>query len=229
MNYMQSSILLNESHAPSAAQVSFPSISTANSALSLTTNSSSAADSNTSNGAKIHEFLSIHLTKSFDDLEVKKLYADFKSRGGISTANSNSATTTTRRLILKDVEETQTEAKQSTNNSDYLLIDNSSLASAASPLSSANSRASAKTTPANLYLFDCLDLFNRQHLAVLFYSQCENSPIYPNICHKPRIIDMKFYNENDMTLGKNKKRFLPQLLEWLIWLKLLSNLRVVFC
>lgn len=49
--------------------------------------------------------------------------------------------------------------------------------------------------------FDCLDVINRQHLAVLFYSQCESSPVFPNICNRPRIIDMKFYCENDMTLG----------------------------
>ena len=49
--------------------------------------------------------------------------------------------------------------------------------------------------------YDCLDIFNRQHLAVLFYSQCETSPVFPNICNKPRVINMKYYSENDMTLG----------------------------
>lgn len=50
---------------------------------------------------------------------------------------------------------------------------------------------------------DCFDTINRQNLCVLFYSQCESSPVYPNLCIKPRIIRLKFYSENDMTLGKN--------------------------
>lgn len=113
----------------------------------------------------LHEFLLIHLTKSFDDQELRRLYADFKSRGGISSLNGSSSTAT-RRLILKENPETSSPDKR------------------------------LKGQP-----FDCLDIYNRQQLAVLFYSQCESSPVYPNICIKPRIINMKFYGENDMTLG----------------------------
>jgi hypothetical protein len=59
-------------------------------------------------------------------------------------------------------------------------------------------------TPANTNRVDCFDTINRQNLCVLFFSQCENSPVYPNLCIKPRIINLKFYGENDMTLGKKK-------------------------
>ncbi len=48
---------------------------------------------------------------------------------------------------------------------------------------------------------DCLNVINRQHIAVLFYSKCETSPVYPHICIKPRVIEMEFYGDNDMTLG----------------------------
>ena len=51
---------------------------------------------------------------------------------------------------------------------------------------------------------DCFDVINRQQIAVLFYSKCESSPVYPHICIKPRVIEMEFYGDNDMTLGKNK-------------------------
>jgi hypothetical protein len=44
-------------------------------------------------------------------------------------------------------------------------------------------------------------VINSQHIAVLFYSKCETSPVYPSICIKPRVIAMTFYSENDMTLG----------------------------
>ena len=48
---------------------------------------------------------------------------------------------------------------------------------------------------------DCLNVVNRQNIAVLFYSKCETSPVYPHICIKPRVIEMQFYGDNDMTLG----------------------------
>ncbi len=96
---------------------------------------------------------------------------------------------TTRRLILRDIEKVVESETISNNNNN---------------INSTNGQGTSMTNvkksklPAN---FDCLDIFHRQHLAVLFYSQCESSPVFPNICNKPRIIDMKFYCENDMTLG----------------------------
>lgn len=143
-------------------------------------------DTESKNGVKsgqeseLHEFLLMHLTKSFDDEQFVKKYADYKSRGGIASM------TTTKRLILRHIEKTNLDAQnnESTGNNNQTTA------------TIANGKKSK--LPAN---FDCLDIFNRQHLAVLFYSQCETSPVFPNICNKPRIIDMKFYCENDMTLG----------------------------
>lgn len=132
--------------------------------------------------SELHEFLLMHLTKSFDDEEFVKKYADYKSRGGIASM------TTTKRLILRHIEKTNLD----TQNNNESTGNNSQQTTAII----ANGKKSK--LPAN---FDCLDIFNRQHLAVLFYSQCETSPVFPNICNKPRIIDMKFYCENDMTLG----------------------------
>ena len=66
------------------------------------------------------------------------------------------------------------------------------------PISTTSSK---KPTSKPTVQFDCLDILNRQHMALLFYSQCESSPLFLNICNKPRVIDMKFYSENDMTLG----------------------------
>lgn len=136
---------------------------------------SSPNSSDVPNEPNLHEFLLIHLTKSFDDQEVRKLYADYKSRGGVWTASKGA----NRRLILKEpllyVHPDSAGVKHSQSKYDQRLRNH----------------------------YDCLDIFNRQQLAVLFYSQCETSPVYPNICIKPRVINMKFYGENDMTLGSN--------------------------
>ncbi|CAF0732180.1 unnamed protein product [Brachionus calyciflorus] len=148
MNYLKSNILLLDSHLVTHSIVS-----------PIRPNSDQTV---TDDNKQLHEFLLMHLTKSFDDLEIKKLYADFKSRGGVSINN----TSQTRRLILKNVENLDQNSNDENQNH-----------------------------------FDCLDIFNRQQLAVLYVSQCETSPLYPNICQKPRIINMKFYSENDMTLG----------------------------
>jgi hypothetical protein len=184
INYLQSSILLMDSHSGFTSPVSTQSSS---SSLDTPASKESKSDANTQGQNKLHEFLSIHLTKSFDDLEVKKLYADYRSRGGIAGATSG-----IKRLILKNVEQG---ADTNTVTSDNLLNE------PGSNNSKSNKTAGGPTNAANA--FDCLDIFNRQNLAVLFYSQCESSPVYPNICHKPRVINMKFYNENDMTLGDN--------------------------
>jgi 1-phosphatidylinositol-3-phosphate 5-kinase len=165
INYLQSSILLMDSPSVSSNNSSSNSGTTPNS--NGDSKSSSAKINHNPNG-KDHEFLSIHLTKSFDDLEIRKLYADYKSRGGI--AGLNKSNQPPKRLILKNIE-----ASASQNNNNH------------------TKSSSGKN--------DCLDIFNRQNLAVLFYSQCETSPVYPNICHKPKVINMKYYSENDMTLG----------------------------
>ena len=129
----------------------------------------------------MHEFLLIHLSRSFDDSEFKKLYADYKSRGGIAAIN------TTKRLIL-------------TLSDQNLGLDDNHQPVAHQTNKKQSIVASMVSSP--LSKFDCLDVFNRQHLAVLFFfNQCETSPLYPNICNKPRIINFKFYGENDMTLG----------------------------
>lgn len=163
MSYLQSNILLQDTHGASSSIHASSPVLNSNS-LGLNENEDN-----------MHEFLLVHLTKSFDDSDIKRLYADYKSRGGLA------ANTSTKRLILSQIEN-----------------DNSSSSSSKKSCASqpkTNGSAVAKLS------YDCLDVFNRQHLAVLFYSQCESSPVYPNICHKPRIINMKFYGENDMTLG----------------------------
>ncbi len=185
INYLQSNILLMDSHSGFTTP---QSVQSSSSSLEASASKDSNGEANRQSQNKLHEFLSIHLTKSFDDLEVKKLYADYKSRGGIAGATSG-----IKRLILKNIEQgTETSA----SSSDNLLSDSGSISSKSTKTVSTATTNSAST-------FDCLDIFNRQNLAVLFYSQCESSPVYPNICHKPRVINMKFYNENDMTLGEN--------------------------
>ncbi len=135
--------------------------------IGVTSKSSTAVHDNSSNtsmntleqdNSNLHEFLLLHFSKSFDDSQLKRLYADFKSRGGIA------ASTYRNRILIDETEKFSPEKKSYLTN-------------------------------------DCLDVFNRQHLAVLFCSQCENSPVYPNMCHMPKIINLKFYGENDMTLG----------------------------
>ncbi len=96
--------------------------------------------------------------------------------------------TTTKRLILSHIEKIP---KQDLT-TDTLIYPNQLLS---------NPVTTKKPSKLNNAQFDCLDILNRQHMAVLFYSQCESSPLFPNICNKPRVIDMKFYSENDMTLG----------------------------
>lgn len=179
-NYLQSNILLMDSHSGPAS----PSAAMSSSSSSLDLKSDS-----TNHQYGLHELLSIHLTRSFDDIELKKLYADFKSRGGISTAHSFSSgfvtSSGTRRLILKHVEDVPV-VPEYTGNENGLMIEKT---------------ISNKTSTSSAPVADCLDIFNRQNIAVLFFSQCESSPVYPNICQKPRVINMKFYSENDMTLG----------------------------
>lgn len=150
MNYLDSFILLLDSQCVTNGSIISPNRSNNN------------RETNEEIKTKIHQFLSMHLTRSFGDKEIQKLYADFKSRGGISTNTCGIQ----RKLMLKNIE--------------Y-------------EVSNENNQSKPK--------FDCLDIFNRQHLAVLYINQCETSPLYPNICQKPRVINMKFYTENDMTLG----------------------------
>ena len=167
MNYLKSNILLQD------CQDSVSSKSSSNGSLNNNTNNST---SNKENNDSLHEFLLLHLTKSLNDDEIKKLYADYKSRGGIAANN------TTRRLMLSNIESNKTDS-----NTNKIVKNNTK-----------NNNQKQLTNPS---VYDCLDLYNRQHLAVLFCTQCETSPVYPNMCHKPKIVDMKFYGENDMTLG----------------------------
>jgi hypothetical protein len=165
MNYLKSNILLQD------FQDSVSSKSSSNSSL----NNNNISNYNRENNESLHEFLLVHLTKSLNDEEIKKLYADYKSRGGIAANNA------TRRLMLANIETNKTDS----NNK----------------LVKSNTKHNNPKQLINSSVYDCLDLYNRQHLAVLFCTQCETSPVYPNMCHKPKIVDMKFYGENDMTLG----------------------------
>lgn len=162
MNYLKSNILLED------CQDSVSSNSSSNNSLN---NNNNGLNLIKNDNESLHEFLLLHLTKSLNDEEIKKLYADYKSRGGIA-ANNN-----TKRLMLANIDQSKLEPNNTSSKN--------------------NKQKQTIISPA----FDCLDLFNRQHLVVLFSSQCETSPVYPNVCHKPIIIDMKFYGENDMTLG----------------------------
>ena len=167
MNYLKSNILSQESHSSANFSEHY-----------------AKHETNADKTDVLHEFLLMHLTKSFDDDLFKKMYADYKSRGGIA------ATSAPKRLILRHVEK-------------IVNTDENMGGIAATKKSTAVQAAtSGGQTISRKKPFDCLNIFNRQHLAVLFYSQCESSPVFPNICNKPRIIDMKFYCENDMTLGK---------------------------
>jgi hypothetical protein len=162
----------------------------------------SATVTNNNNGniksLRLHEFLQLHLTKSFDDDEIRRLYADFKSRGGIALSMPN------RRLFLSEIENLEANDTNGVISGESTLIEikRSGLQASEAKYSNAQKRNKllSNISPTN----DCLDILNRQHIAVLFYSQCESSPVYPNICHKPRIINMNFYGENDMTLGNHK-------------------------
>ena len=96
-DYFKSSILLQDtpftiSHLPSQHQNRHSSTE----ASCLTNNDVNIANNNNNNN--MHEFLLMHLTKSFDNVEIKKMYADYKSRGGIA-ADLNK-----KRLILNNVE-----------------------------------------------------------------------------------------------------------------------------
>ena len=166
MNYLKSNILSQESHSLASFTEHYPK-----------------QDTNSDKTEVLHEFLLMHLTKSFDDDVFKKMYADYKSRGGIA------ATSAPKRLILRHVEK-------------IVNTDENMGGIASTKKSTALQAAGSQPAISRKKPFDCLNIFNRQHLAVLFYSQCESSPVFPNICNKPRIIDMKFYCENDMTLGK---------------------------
>ncbi len=166
MNYLKSNILLQD------CQDYVSSKTSSSSSLSNNNNNNNnTSNSNKDNNESLHEFLLLHLTKSLNDEEIKKIYADYKSRGGIAANNNN------KRLMLANIESNKADSntKITKNNNQKQSISSST--------------------------YDCLDLYNRQHLAVLFCTQCETSPVYPNMCHKPKIVDMKFYGENDMTLG----------------------------
>ena len=153
-----------------------------------------------------HDFLKLHLTKSLTDSEIRKFYADYKSRGGIASLNA------CRRLMLAgEPDETSlNELKnlEKIDNEDEIESPNFSTKAHHQQHPQIHTQVVAQqqlaqqkpTKPAIVYN-DCLDIVNRQHLAVLFYSQSETSPVYPNICQRPRIIKMNFYTENDMTLG----------------------------
>jgi len=166
MNFLKSNILLKHSIA-----------SKLNHSSQSKESIDESSDETNGNENNLHDFLLINLTKSFDNDEFRKLYADYKSRGGIvSTLRSP------KRLYLSL-------AETFSNGTDLNEL-NSTL----------NKKLLVNSTE-NENIYDCLDIFNRQHLAVLFYSQCETSPVFPNICNKPKVINMKYYSENDMTLG----------------------------
>ena len=126
---------------------------------------------------QLHNFLLVHLTKTCrDDAHLRRLYADYRSRGGIASLRDLNAQ---RSLLLGGGGgAAETSAKTHT-----------------SPTKAKQTHASAQLSRQR----DCLDVFNRQHLVVLFCTQCETSPVYPNACHRPRLIDMQYYGENDMT------------------------------
>ncbi len=173
MNFLRSNILLKDS-----------AVSTANhkNVFGPSYDSIFNDSCNENNENHIHDFLLMHLTKSFDNEDFKKLYADYKSRGGIaSTLHSP------KRLQLENFTD-GIDLNETGNSNDHKTKTKS------------NNHSDHSIENVNVY--DCLDVFNRQHLAVLFYSQCETSPVFPNICNKPRVINMKYYSENDMTLGK---------------------------
>ena len=154
---------------------------------------SSASDDN------LHEFLLLHLTKSFDDEEIRKLYADYRSRGGIAALN------VCRRLVLTNLDQmTLNELKSlETNENEEDDFPTYTKKTTTTTILSQVPVQTPQNAPKQTLrvLNDCLDVMSRQHIAVLFFSQNESSPVYPNICQKPRIIKMNFYSENDMTLG----------------------------
>lgn len=197
MNYLKSNILLRDTVAASNRL--------SNDILVESTSVSTNEVSNENN--QIHDFLLMHLTKSFDNEEFKKLYADYKSRGGIAATLNKP-----KRLYLSEA---------FTNGFDLSDPNETNI----------KSKNVIKEFQKQTSLYDCLDIFNRQHLALLFYSQCETSPVYPNICNRPRVINMKFYSENDMTLGKfllfNNSNYYDCLFlrkKVLFWLKIASDL-----
>ena len=130
---------------------------------------------------QLHDFLLVHLTRTCrDDAHLRRLYADYRSRGGIASLRDLNAQ---RSLLSGGGGETSSTKSPNT-----------------SPSKSRQTQASLQLTMSQRQR-DCLDVFNRQHLVVLFCTQCETSPVYPNACHRPRLIDMQYYGENDMTLG----------------------------
>jgi hypothetical protein len=149
--YLNSDILLRDSTSASSSHKS-PTIAYNENSSNTSIQTIAQDDGN------LHEFLLLHFSKSFDDSQLKRLYADYKSRGGIASSIYRN------RILIDETEKFSPEKKPYVTN-------------------------------------DCLDVFNRQHLAVLFCSQCENSPVYPNMCHMPKIINLRFYGENDMTFG----------------------------
>jgi len=105
IDFLKSNILLqdvqfNVSHLPSQQQQNYSS-------TDVISNSGTNDDNDNNN---MHEFLLMHLTKSFDNIEIKKMYADFKSRGGIAADLSK------KRLILNETENTDTIINNKYNN-----------------------------------------------------------------------------------------------------------------
>ena len=174
MNFLRSNILLKDS------AVSTPNHKNAFGPSFDSVFNNSFAENNETH---IHDFLLMHLTKSFDNEDFKKLYADYKSRGGIAATLHSP-----KRLHLEKFTDGIDLNEIGSNSNEHK--------------SKTKSIKHADHSSDNVNFYDCLDIFNRQHLAVLFYSQCETSPVFPNICNKPRVINMKYYSENDMTLGK---------------------------
>ena len=111
MDYFKSNILLqdaqfNVSHLPSPQQQNFSSVD-------------SLLNSNGTNDNNMHEFLLMHLTKSFDNIEIKKMYADYKSRGGIA-ADLNK-----KRMILNETDNADAHTHGKNNNFKHLQTDES--------------------------------------------------------------------------------------------------------
>ena len=139
VHYFKSNILLQDTqtalaHLPSPQQIDTQSIS--------------SSGSNFDSGNNVHEFLLMHLTKSFDNVEIKKMYADYKSRGGIA-ADLNK-----KRLILSGLDNTDLTSSSKTQNGNKI-------SSESQILNTTTARDDVKKPK-----YDCLDIYMRQVLAI---------------------------------------------------------------
>ena len=81
IEYFKSAILLQDTHTIVSHMPSPQSHHMSKDCLSNGDNESDKDDC----VSNMHEFLLMHLTKSFDDVEIKRMYADYRSRGGIAS------------------------------------------------------------------------------------------------------------------------------------------------